>query len=369
MLDVKNLTVSFRTGPSMDKNRKQSFRAVDRVSFSLRKGEAMGLVGKSGSGKTSLGLAVLQLIRPTSGSVRFCGTELTALDGRALREIRPRIQPLFQDPTSSLNPCMRLGASLEEALRLKAPLSKEEARTEALKLMELVELEPGLYSRYPFQLSGGQNQRAALARALALEPDLLVADEPTSALDVSVQAQVLGLLQKLRQERGLTLLFISHDLEVVKKMCDRVAVMHAGKLVELGKTEEVFKNPIHSCTKSLLFPNLEVGPGDARRRPPVTVFPAKRNFTRVATGIPDEKGFSGLVAGAVARGKFNSLFSGNGADISGFSLLSFLKEKFKPCKKRMQPEPGWENENRNEEMVEISRGHWVLCPSGFSFSD
>jgi ABC-type oligopeptide transport system ATPase subunit len=334
MLEVKDLTVCFRTGLSIDKNRKHSFWAVDRVSFSMKKGEALGLVGESGSGKTSLGLALLQLIRPTSGSVRFCGTELTALDGRALREIRPRIQPLFQDPTSSLNPCMRIGASLEEALKLKAPLSKEEARTRALKLMELVELEPGLYSRYPFQLSGGQNQRSALARALALEPDLLVADEPTSGLDVSVQAQVLGLLQKLRKKWGLTLLFISHDLEVVKKMCDRVAVMHAGKLVELGKTEEVFKNPKHPCTKSLLFPNLEVGP-----------IPSKRNSSRAATVTPDEKGFS------------------------GFSMLSFLKEKFKPCKKRMPPEPGWENENRNEEMVEISREHWVLIPSGFSFSD
>lgn len=358
MLEVKDLTVSFMTGPSMDKNRKQSFRAVDRVSFSLKKGEALSLVGESGSGKTSLGLAVLQLIRPTFGSVRFCGIELTDLEGRTLREIRPRIQPLFQDPTSSLNPCMRIGASLEEALRLKAPLSKEEARTDALKLMELVELEPGLYSRYPFQLSGGQNQRVALARALALEPDLLVADEPTSALDVSVQAQILGLLQKLRQERGLTLLFISHDLEVVKKMCDRVAVMHAGKLVELGKTEEVFKNPTHPCTKSLLFPDLEVGP-----------VPTKRNFSKAAARIPDEKGFSDLAAWTAARGKFNSRFSGNGPEISGFSLLSFLKEKFKPCKKRMQQEPGWENVNKNEEMVEISKGHWVLSSSGFSFSD
>lgn len=232
--------------------RRQRITAVENVSLSIPKGSSLGLVGESGCGKTTLGRIALCLIPPSKGTVRFDGIELSSLPQAALRKIRPRMQIVFQDPDTALNPRMTIRECVAEPLRIWDRARPAEIEDRVLDLLEQVGIQPDLVGRYPFELSGGQKQRVALARALALEPAFLVADEPTAALDLSVQAQILALIQDVRKKTGLTLLFISHDLQVIERMSDNIAVMHSGGIVEYGKTAEVLKCPRHPYTAGLV---------------------------------------------------------------------------------------------------------------------
>jgi len=227
-------------------------RAVDGISFTIAAGETFGLVGESGSGKTTTGRCILRLIEPTSGQVRFKGDDVLAFPPARLRRARRDMQIVFQDPYSSLNPRMRVGAIVEEPLIIHKIGSNADRRARVAQLFELVGLDPSQLSRYPHQFSGGQRQRIGLARALALNPSFIIADEPVSALDVSVQAQVVNLLMDLQERLKLTYLFIAHDLRLVRHICSRVAVMYLGKIVEMGATELLFAAPAHPYTRALL---------------------------------------------------------------------------------------------------------------------
>jgi peptide/nickel transport system ATP-binding protein len=227
-------------------------RAVDGVTFSIDAGETFGLVGESGSGKTTTGRCILRLIEPTSGEVEFKGENVLAFDRARMRQARRDMQIVFQDPYSSLNPRMRAGAIVEEPLVVHGVGSRTERQERVAELFRMVGLDPDQRARYPHQFSGGQRQRIGLARALALHPSLIVADEPVSALDVSVQAQVINLLMELQQRLSLTYLFIAHDLRLVRHICERVAVMYRGRIVEMGNTEALFGAPAHPYTKALL---------------------------------------------------------------------------------------------------------------------
>jgi oligopeptide transport system ATP-binding protein len=226
--------------------------AVDDVSFDIHRGKTLGLVGESGSGKSTTGYCVLQVLRPTSGSVVFDDRELTELSGEELRRMRRRMQLVFQDPHSSLNPRMTVGDIVEEPLAIHKVSTRRERRARVRELLDTVGFDPSFTNRYPHEFSGGQRQRIGIARALALSPDLLVLDEPVSALDVSIQAQILNLLKDLQNEFGLTYLFIAHDLAVVRTMSDRIAVMNEGKIIELGLAEDVYGNPKEDYTRELL---------------------------------------------------------------------------------------------------------------------
>jgi peptide/nickel transport system ATP-binding protein len=227
-------------------------RAVDGVSFNIEQGETFGLVGESGSGKTTTGRCILRLIEPTSGSVQFRGEDVLQFSRARMRQARRDMQIVFQDPYSSLNPRMRVGDIVEEPLIIHRMGTKAERRARVAELFELVGLDATQLTRYPHQFSGGQRQRIGLARALALNPSLVIADEPVSALDVSVQAQVVNLLMDLQERLKLTYLFIAHDLRLVRHICGRVAVMYLGKLVETGPTESIFAAPAHPYTRALL---------------------------------------------------------------------------------------------------------------------
>jgi len=248
MLEVTGLTKYFSSGLI----RKRYLRAVDDVSFKIEKGKTLGLVGESGCGKTTIGRLILRLTKPTGGKVLFDGTDLFALNRRELLAIRPRIQMIFQDPDSSLNPRMKIGTSIAEPLKLHGTISKAKREQRIEELIETVGLNPEHVNRYPYQLSGGQNQRVVLARILAMNPDLIIADEPTSSLDVSVQAQILNLMKDLQKTLNHTYLFISHDLDVVRIMADRIAVMYLGQMVEIGDTRDVYDRARHPYTQSLL---------------------------------------------------------------------------------------------------------------------
>jgi peptide/nickel transport system ATP-binding protein len=241
-------------------------RAVDGVSFSLAHGETLGLVGESGSGKSTLSRTVLQLLRPTSGSVRFEGCEIAGLSRREMRPLRPEMQMIFQDPYASLNPRKRVGQIVGEPLRVQKRASGAELRRRVQELLERVGLSPEHYQRYPHEFSGGQRQRIGIARALALQPKLIVADEPVSALDVSIRAQIVSLLDDLQDEFGLTYLFVAHDIGVVRHVSDRIAVMHKGKIVEQGPADRVCDQPSDPYTKALLAAVPIPDPHESRAR-------------------------------------------------------------------------------------------------------
>ncbi len=227
-------------------------RAVDDVSFTIERGETFGLVGESGSGKTTTGRCVLRLVQPTSGEVLFAGRNLLSLSGSELRRARREMQAVFQDPFSSLNPRMRAAQIVEEPLVIHRRGTAAQRRERVADLFRLVGLDPSHLERYPHEFSGGQRQRIGLARALALEPAFIVADEPVAALDVSVQAQIVNLLLDLQQRLKLTYLFIAHDLRLVEHICDRVAVMYRGRIVEMARTASLFNTPAHPYTRALL---------------------------------------------------------------------------------------------------------------------
>jgi len=246
LLRVENLVKHFAVGGGVVK-------AVDDVSFDVGRGETVGLVGESGCGKTTTGRCILQLERPTRGRILFEGQDLTALDERALRAVRRRVQVIFQDPYASLNPRMTVGQILGEPLNVHGIVKEKAARAERVKeLLAQVGLLQQHARRYPHQLSGGQRQRVGIARALAMEPALIVCDEPVSALDVSIQAQIINLLEDLQERLGLTYLFIAHDLSVVRHISDRVVVMYLGKIVEVADRKSLYEKPLHPYTRALL---------------------------------------------------------------------------------------------------------------------
>ncbi|HVB42258.1 MAG TPA: ABC transporter ATP-binding protein [Streptosporangiaceae bacterium] len=252
LLQVRNLVKHFRLPGGWLSGGAQVVHAVDDVSLDVRAGEVLGIVGESGSGKTTLGRLLLRLVEPTSGTVTFDGLPLSALGARDLRRIRPRLQVVFQNPFASLSPRLTVRQVLAEPLLAHRVVDRKLVTGQVVDLLERVGLGPQHLTRYPHELSGGQAQRVAIARALALSPKLVVLDEPTSALDVSVQAQILGVLEDLRKREGLTYVFISHDLSVVHHVSDRIGVMYLGKLVELGPAGQVFSEPLHPYTKALL---------------------------------------------------------------------------------------------------------------------
>lgn len=252
-LEIESLTKHYPVRSGLFGGRGGVVRAVDGVSLTVERGEILGLVGESGCGKTTLSRLVMQLIRPTSGTIRLDGESLAGLSAAAMRRRRPDFQMIFQDPYASLNPRLTIFSTLAEALRARKPGLSGAGLTDAVAdLMDRVGLEPAFMRKYPHEFSGGQRQRIAIARALAPEPRLILADEPVSALDVSIQSQILNLLRQLRRDLGLTMVFISHDLAVVRYLADRIAVMQAGRIVETGEADRVFHSPEADYTRTLL---------------------------------------------------------------------------------------------------------------------
>lgn len=253
MLDVRDLKMHFPLTQGIIVQRVVGYvRAVDGISFSIERGKTMGLVGESGSGKTTIGRTIVRLYKPTAGEMIFEGQDLAKLQGEALRQMRRKVQMIFQDPFASLNPRYTIGSLVSEPMNVYRVASAKEIRERTEELLHIVGLRPEYIDRYPHEFSGGQRQRIAVARALAINPEFVIADEPVSALDVSIRAQVLNLLQRLQQQFNLTYLFVSHDLSVVRHVADRIAVMYLGKIVELSDREELYASPKHPYTRALL---------------------------------------------------------------------------------------------------------------------
>jgi oligopeptide transport system ATP-binding protein len=267
LLEVKNLKVHFPVTQRLFSGVKNHLKAVDDVSLSLAPGETLGLVGESGCGKTTLGRAIVRLIEPTAGEVYFEGEDITSLDGSELRSWRRKFQIIFQDPYGSLNPRMTVEQIIGEALDIhRLAKSSEARRKRIIQLLQAVGLNSSHRQRYPHEFSGGQRQRIGIARALAVEPRMIVCDEPVSALDVSVQAQIINLLQDLQQQREIAYLFIAHDLAVVEHISHRVMVMYLGKIVEIAEAKELVRNPKHPYTQALLSAVPVVDPASKRQR-------------------------------------------------------------------------------------------------------
>ncbi len=253
LLSVRNLVKRFPVKGGILNREIGAVQAVSNVSFEIRKGETLGLVGESGCGKSTLGRCILRLIEPSSGEVWFKGQDITKIGATELRKLRRNMQIIFQDPYASLNPRMTVESILAEPLEIHGlATTREEKRKRIFKLLDIVGLRREAISRYPHEFSGGQRQRICIARALAVEPEFIVCDEPVSALDVSIQAQIVNLMQDLQKELGLTYLFIAHDLKVVEHISNRVAVMYLGKIAELAEAEELYQNPRHPYTQALL---------------------------------------------------------------------------------------------------------------------
>jgi len=253
LVDVRDLKMHFPLTRGIVLQRVVGYvRAVDGVSFSIERGQTLGLVGESGSGKTTIGRTIVRLYKPTSGNIFFDGKDLATLQGEELRELRQRVQIVFQDPFASLNPRYTIGSLISEPMHIYKVASNAEIRERTVELLSVVGLRPEYIDRYPHEFSGGQRQRIAVARALSINPEFIIADEPVSALDVSIRAQVLNLLQRLQRQFNLTYLFVSHDLSVVRHVADRIAVMYLGKIVELSDRDELYAAPKHPYTKALL---------------------------------------------------------------------------------------------------------------------
>jgi oligopeptide transport system ATP-binding protein len=254
LVDVQDLQVYFPVTSGIIFQRKVAdVKAVDGISFQVKRGETLGLVGESGCGKSTTGKAILQLTRPTAGNVNFEGTDLTRIKGGELRRFRRKMQMIFQDPYASLNPRMSVGSIISEPITIhKLASGGKEKKEKVQNLLQTVGLNPYFANRFPHEFSGGQRQRIGIARALAVEPDFIVCDEPVSALDVSIQAQIINLLQDLQDQFNLTYLFIAHDLSVVRHISDRVCVMYLGHAMELTDRDSIFENPLHPYTKALL---------------------------------------------------------------------------------------------------------------------
>ncbi|MGJ8529937.1 ABC transporter ATP-binding protein [Maritalea sp.] len=252
LVKAQNLKVHFPIHSGILRRQVGSVKAVDGLNFEIKRGETLGLVGESGCGKSTAGRAMLRLYELTEGQIDFEGVDISSLNPSEMLKMRPRMQMIFQDPQACLNPRMTVGDIIAEPLDEHTKLSSKEKREKVKSLLESVGMNPNFVNRYPHEFSGGQRQRIGIARALALEPDFIVCDEPIAALDVSIQAQVVNLLQDIQDRMGLTYLFISHDLSMVRHIADRVAVMYLGKIVEIAPKEELYKNPRHPYTKALL---------------------------------------------------------------------------------------------------------------------
>lgn len=299
LVEIRDLKKYFPTGRGLFRRSKEMVRAVDGVTFDIEKGSTLGLVGESGCGKTTLGRLCLRLLEPTAGKVFFNGHELSNLDDRSMRELRRRMQIVFQDPLASLNPRKTVHQIVAAPYLIHKTIKRDEIDGKVAELLDLVGLAPAqlFIDRYPHELSGGQRQRVGVARAIALDPDFIVADEPVASLDMSIRAQILILLKKLKKRLGLTSLFITHDLSVVRSMADNVAVMYVGKIVELAEVTELYENPLHPYTKAILAATPIPNPRKARQQkktilsgdPPSPINPPEgcRFHTRCPEGRSD----------------------------------------------------------------------------------
>ncbi len=266
IVEVRNVKKYFFLRKGLFSRKQDVVRAVDDVSFEIEQGMTVGLVGESGSGKTTLGRVILRLLEPTDGKVLFNGVDIFSLSRMEMRKLRRRMQIIFQDPFTSLNPRMTVGDIIAEPLKIHRIVRGRELKERVIDIMERVGLRGSDYNRYPHEFSGGQRQRIGIARAIAPVPEFIVADEPVSALDVSIQAQILNLLIELQKEYKLTYLFISHDLRIVRYVCDEIVVMYLGKIVERAEKDELFSNPLHPYTRALLSAVPVVDPQTKRRR-------------------------------------------------------------------------------------------------------
>lgn len=264
ILSIKGLSKNYELGGAFSR-RNDVVHAVENINLEIREGETLGIVGESGCGKSTLGRMIVRLEEPTAGEILFEGSDLAKVSKKSLRALRKHFQMIFQDPYAALNPRRQIGQIVEEPLRIHG-IGKDERRAVAKDLLKRVGLDEGAYEKYPHEFSGGQRQRVVIARALALNPRLVVADEPVSALDVSIQAQVLNLFKDLQKEFGLTYVFIAHDLGVVRHVSDRIAVMYLGKIVELANADELYESPSHPYSQALLSANPRMGADDKRER-------------------------------------------------------------------------------------------------------